>query len=114
MQVLARAGWHKPADRAAPRVLLVQLLRTPEAQRDRSVIASARVQVLDAARILDAHLEKQPYVAGDQFTWATFRSALQRTVSSTCPSSDPSSKRSKPGMRACANARRSRSGSTCR
>jgi glutathione S-transferase len=61
--------WYNSSFWPNTRVLLVQLLRTPEAQRDRSVIASARVQVLDAARILDAHLEKQPYVAGDQFTW---------------------------------------------
>jgi glutathione S-transferase len=51
------------------RVLLVQLVRTPEAQRDKNVIAAARAQVLDAARILEAHLEKHPFVAGDQFTW---------------------------------------------
>ena len=51
------------------RVLLVQLVRTPEPQRDQKTIQSARAQVLDAARILEAHLEHHPYVAAEQFTW---------------------------------------------
>jgi glutathione S-transferase len=61
--------WYNSSFWPNTRVLLVQLFRTPEAQRDPSAIQSARTQVLDAARILDAHLEKQQYVAGDQFTW---------------------------------------------
>jgi glutathione S-transferase len=51
------------------RVLLVQLVRTPEAQRDPKAIQAARAQVLDAARILEAHLEKHAFVAGEHFTW---------------------------------------------
>jgi glutathione S-transferase len=51
------------------RVLLVQLVRTPEAQRDAKAIQAARAQVLDAARILEAHLEKHAFVAGEHFTW---------------------------------------------
>lgn len=51
------------------RVLLVQLVRTPEAQRDSKVIQAARAQVLDAAKLLEAHLERHPFVAGEHFTW---------------------------------------------
>ena len=51
------------------RVLLVQLVRTPEAQRDKKLIESTRAQLLDAARILEAQLERQPFVGGDHFTW---------------------------------------------
>ena len=51
------------------RVLLVQLVRTPEAQRDSKVIEAARTQVLHAAKLLEAQLERHPFVAGDHFTW---------------------------------------------
>lgn len=51
------------------RVLLVQLVRTPEDKRDKKLIEATRAQLLDAARILEAHLERQPYVAGEHFTW---------------------------------------------
>jgi glutathione S-transferase len=61
--------WYNSSFWPNTRVLLVQLLRTPEAQRDPGLIASARTQVLDAARVLEAQLGNQPYVAGEQFTW---------------------------------------------
>jgi glutathione S-transferase len=51
------------------RVLVVQLLRTAEAARDRAQIETARAQTLAAAAILDAALAKHPFVAGEQFTW---------------------------------------------
>src|ERR1700712_149217 len=51
------------------RVLVVQLVRTPEKERDAKVIRSATEQVVQAARILDAHLENKAYVTGEQFTW---------------------------------------------
>ena len=51
------------------RVLLVQLVRTPEAQRDAGQIRSATEQAVQAARILDAHLESRAYVTGEHFTW---------------------------------------------
>jgi glutathione S-transferase len=34
-----------------------------------AAITAARAQVLDAARILEAQLEKTAFVAGDHFTW---------------------------------------------
>ena len=62
------------------RVLLVQLVRTPEEKRDAAAIEAAKQQTFAAAKILDAQLAKTPYVAGDQFTWGDIAvaSAAQR------------------------------------
>jgi glutathione S-transferase len=51
------------------RVLLVQLVRTPEDKRERPVIDAAKTQVLAALAVLEGQLKKQPFVAGDQFTF---------------------------------------------
>jgi glutathione S-transferase len=51
------------------RVQLVQLVRTPEEKRDSAAIQAAQAQTKAALDILDAHLAKQPFVAGREFTW---------------------------------------------
>jgi len=43
------------------------LVRTPEEKRDHAAIAAAKERYADAMRILDVHLSKMPYVAGDVF-----------------------------------------------
>ncbi|MGA3124517.1 MAG: glutathione S-transferase family protein [Polyangiaceae bacterium] len=49
------------------RSLVVQLVRTPEKDRDPKAIALASEQVVAALRLLDAHLSKSAFVAGDSF-----------------------------------------------
>jgi glutathione S-transferase len=44
------------------------LVRTPEEKRDHAAIAAAKDRYADAMRILDAHLAKLPYVAGEVFS----------------------------------------------
>jgi glutathione S-transferase len=51
------------------RVQLVQLVRTPEGKRDAAVIEAAQAQTKGALGILEAHLAKQPFVTGREFTW---------------------------------------------
>jgi glutathione S-transferase len=51
------------------RVLVVQLVRTPEDKRDQAAITFAKEQLLAAAKILDAELSKHPYIVGEHFTW---------------------------------------------
>jgi glutathione S-transferase len=62
------------------RPLLVQLVRTPEEKRDQTVIQNAQTQSNAALALLDAELQKRPYLAGADFTWADIPagSALQR------------------------------------
>ena len=62
------------------RALLVQLVRTPEDARDRSVIEAAQKHATDAVRLLDRELQQRPYLVGDGFTWADIPvgAALQR------------------------------------
>ena len=62
------------------RVLLVQLVRTPEEKRDPNAIKAAHEQATAAAKILDAQLAKTPFVAGEHFTWGDIAvaSAAQR------------------------------------
>lgn len=62
------------------RVLLVQLVRTPEEKRDPNAIKAAHEQATAAAKILDAQLAKTPFVAGEYFTWGDIAvaSAAQR------------------------------------
>lgn len=61
--------WKSSTFWPATRVLLVQLVRTPEEKRDQAAIKTALEQTLAAAKILDAQLAKHPFVAGEQFTW---------------------------------------------
>jgi len=51
------------------RPLLVQLVRTPEANRDRGVIERSHAAAIDAVQILERELGKSAYVAGDDFTF---------------------------------------------
>jgi glutathione S-transferase len=62
------------------RPLLVQLVRTPEGQRDQAVIESANGASRAAVALLDKHLAQHAYVVGSDFTWADIPlgSALQR------------------------------------
>jgi glutathione S-transferase len=49
-------------------IVFWNLVRTRAAERDASAVASATVEANRAAAILDAHLAKQPFVAGERFT----------------------------------------------
>jgi glutathione S-transferase len=62
------------------RPLLVQLVRTPEDKRDRSVIENAQRQASAAVALLDRELAQRSYLVGDSFTWGDIpvSSALQR------------------------------------
>jgi glutathione S-transferase len=61
--------WKSSTFWPATRVLLVQLVRTPEAKRDQAAIKTAQDQVFAAAKILDAQLAKKSFLAGEHFTW---------------------------------------------
>ncbi|MET0387133.1 MAG: glutathione S-transferase family protein [Polyangiales bacterium] len=65
---------------APTRVLLVQLVRTAEKDRDARQIETARGQVLAALKILEGELSKRPFVAGQAFSWGdiALASAAQR------------------------------------
>lgn len=47
----------------------MQLVRTPEDKRDAAVFQSAQAQTKVALGILEAHLARQPFVTGREFTW---------------------------------------------
>ena len=51
------------------RTLLVQLVRTEEAQRDHALIENAQKLASDGFGILARELGNSRFVAGDQFTW---------------------------------------------
>ncbi len=51
------------------RSLVVQLIRTPEAQRDAAQIADAKQKTEAAFAILDRELSRKAFVAGDEFTF---------------------------------------------
>jgi glutathione S-transferase len=72
-KVRARAdGWHEWTAGTfwqPVRNLLVQLVRTPESARDGKLIEASQKQVVDALSILEGALQKQPFVAGRDFTW---------------------------------------------
>ncbi|MET0283131.1 MAG: glutathione S-transferase family protein [Polyangiales bacterium] len=69
----ARAGsWHDwQATTLWPvlRTLLIQLVRTPEPQRDRVQIDGAQKQANAALGVLDGELKQRPYLVGEEFTW---------------------------------------------
>ena len=65
----AFTDWHSSTFWPPIRVLLVQLVRTPEAQRDHAQIEAARGQALAAFKILEGELTKRRFVASDNFTW---------------------------------------------
>lgn len=49
-------------------VLVMELARLPEAQRNPANVEKARLAVLKPLAVLEEHLGKQPFVAGDAFT----------------------------------------------
>jgi glutathione S-transferase len=65
----AFTDWHSSTFWPPIRVLLVQLVRTPEAKRDHGQIDAARAQALAALKILEGELTKRRFVAGENFTW---------------------------------------------
>jgi glutathione S-transferase len=62
------------------RVLLVQLIRTPEQQRDPGTIEAALAQAAQAYTLLDAELTRHDHAVSNAFTWADIplASAAQR------------------------------------
>jgi glutathione S-transferase len=72
--------WYNLTFWANVRPLLVQLVRTPEDKRDRSLIDASHANVVSALGILDGTLSKHKYVAGDEFTFGDIplASAAQR------------------------------------
>lgn len=44
------------------------LIRTPEEKRDLAAIAASKAKTTEAMKILDAHLGRTAFVAGDQFS----------------------------------------------
>jgi glutathione S-transferase len=67
--------WQATTFWAGLRPLLIQLIRTPAERRDAGVIATAERSSLNSARILDAHLADQSYLAGDEFSNADIPAA---------------------------------------
>ena len=60
--------WQATSFNPAFRPAFIQLVRTPEAQRDAAVIEHSRAQVEKRLAILDAHLASHAFVAGPAFT----------------------------------------------
>jgi len=48
--------------------LVMELVRLPQAQRDPAKIEQTRIAMVQALRVLEAHLADQPYIAGNRFT----------------------------------------------
>jgi glutathione S-transferase len=71
-QHLARAlkwmSWTNERLEPLLHTLVMELVRLPEAQRDPAKVEQARMTMLGRLGVLDAHLARQPYVAGDRFT----------------------------------------------
>lgn len=65
---------------ASVRPLLVQLVRTPEGERNRALIEQSQVQAESAAKLLERELSHRKYLVGDTFTWGDIPvgAALQR------------------------------------
>lgn len=80
----ARAGgwqdWQATTLWPALRTLMIQLVRTPEAERDQKVIDTARAQADAALAVLEGELSKRAYLVNDDFTWGDIpvAVALQR------------------------------------
>lgn len=62
------------------RPLVVQLVRTAEEKRDRSLIESAQKASFAAVELLDRELSKREYIVGNSFSWGDIPigAALQR------------------------------------
>ena len=62
--------WQQTTLNRAGGPAFVQLIRTPEAQRDPTVIAASVAATEPLFAQLDAHLARQPFMAGDALTMA--------------------------------------------
>src|SRR5688572_11495486 len=62
--------WQQTTLNPAGRDAFVQLIRTPEAQRNRAAIAASVAATELLLSLIDDHLSRQPYMAGDRFTMA--------------------------------------------
>lgn len=62
--------WQQTALNPAGRHAFMQWIRTPAAERDAALIAQSVAATEPLLALLDAHLARQPYVAGERFTMA--------------------------------------------
>jgi glutathione S-transferase len=73
LSVRARADgwtdWYTTTFWLNVRPILVQLVRTPERERDERLLASSLLASHAAVAVLERELAKTPYVAGDEFTF---------------------------------------------
>lgn len=60
--------WTNTQLEPALHVLVMELVRLPEAERDPAAVEATRCSVLPALRCLNDHLGDQAYVAGEKFT----------------------------------------------
>jgi glutathione S-transferase len=80
--------WHVSTYSPAIRDAFWQLVRTPPEQRDANAIAASARKSAEAMTLLDAHLARHPFVAGDAFsmgdipmgagTWRYYQLAIER------------------------------------
>ncbi len=62
--------WQQTTLNPAGRDAFIQLIRAPAAQRDLAAIERSVMATLPLLDLLDAHLARQPFMAGDSFTMA--------------------------------------------
>ena len=62
--------WQQTTANPASRDVFIQMIRTPEAQRDASLIAKSSAATEAVMVILDAQLANRPFITGDQFSMA--------------------------------------------
>ena len=62
--------WQQTTLNPAGRDAFVQWIRTPAAQRNDALIAASVAATEPLLALLDAHLTRQPFMAGDRFTMA--------------------------------------------
>ena len=62
--------WQQTTLNPAGREAFIQWLRTTEAQRQPAAIATSVAAMEPLLTLVDAHLARQPFMAGDQFTMA--------------------------------------------
>lgn len=62
--------WQQTAQNPAGRDAFIQLVRTPPEQRDAGAIARSVAQTRTLQALLDAHLARQPFMAGETLTMA--------------------------------------------
>ena len=62
--------WQQTTLNPAGRDAFIQWIRTPPAQRNEALIAASVAATEPLVAMLDAHLARQPFMAGDRFTMA--------------------------------------------